>query len=64
MVLLTLNAYVNVILGLLGLASILIGLGEGVCEAELAGSDSEQRGWESETLCWKRSQWMPPFEEL
>jgi F0F1-type ATP synthase membrane subunit c/vacuolar-type H+-ATPase subunit K len=35
---LTLNADMDVVLRLLGLASIFIGLGEGVCEAELAGS--------------------------
>jgi hypothetical protein len=34
---LTLDTYVDVVLRLLGFASILIGLGEGVCEAELAG---------------------------
>jgi hypothetical protein len=38
---LTLDTDVDVVLRLLGFASILIGLGEGVCKAELANSRAE-----------------------
>lgn len=40
---LTLDSNVNVVLRLLCLARILIGLGEGVCEAELAGYVDKQK---------------------
>lgn len=49
---LTLDADMDVVLRLLGFASILIGLGEGVCEAELVKSAAETGRKGSKTGQW------------